>query len=79
MVRVVEFEKVWSEFDELFGVDGVDFMYVFFGCEYEFVVDDLVGLTLEERVRGVNVRRSLFDDGFVIFLWIFFGVVEEEI
>jgi len=78
MARVAELEKARSELDEPFGVDGADFTHVLLGREHELVVDDPVGLTLEERARGVNVRRSLLDDGFVTLLRIFLGAVEEE-
>ena len=72
MSRIAELEEARGELDEPLGVDGAHLAHVLLGGEDELVVDDPVGLTLEEGAGGVDVGWSLFDDGFVPLLRVFF-------
>ena len=76
--RVTELEEARSELDEPFRVDRAYFAHVFFCRENELVVDDPVGLALEQGAGGMDVRGCLLDDGLVTFLRILLRSVEEE-
>ena len=77
-VRVAEFEKPWGELRQPLGFDDATLAHVLLRRQHQLVVHDPVRLALEQRGRGVDVRRRVLHERFVPLLGVFLRRVEEK-
>lgn len=75
---VAEAEKIWGKLDQPLWINGRDFSHVFLGRQNEFMVDNPVGLSVEEGARGVDVDHLTVNECPIPFLGVLLGGVTEK-
>ena len=78
LVRVSDFEELRGNIDEPLGLDCSYVMAILACREDEFMVDDPLGVPIEERRGRVDVHWCALDQRLVTFLWILLRGVSEE-
>src|SRR5699024_6202653 len=75
--RVGEMEKAGRKLDQPTRVDGGGLAHVFLGGEHNLVVDNPLGLSVEQSRGWMNVGHSAVHQRAVTFLWVLLRSVSE--